>query len=115
MGRLSKGYLCLIFALEGGDIVPKEVTVEQAEIKVAGSRFIVTYIPTATSGCWYTIHDACEIWGAVAIDLNGEVVGWRNPPKEEFRKSIEEAIKKEFGLPEEGGDGDDKTTISPDS
>ncbi|MDD4986195.1 MAG: hypothetical protein PHQ43_10495 [Dehalococcoidales bacterium] len=55
--------------------MPKEVTVEQAEIEVAGSKFTVTYIPTATSGCWYTIHDACEIWGAVAIDLNGEVVG----------------------------------------
>ena len=96
--------------------MPKKVTVEQAEIEVAGSKFIVTYIPTATSGCWYTIHDACEIWGAVAIDLNGEVVGWRNPPKEEFKKLIEEAIKKEFGLPElEGGGENDKTTASSDS
>ena len=94
----------------------KEVTVEQAEIEVAGSKFIVTYIPTATSGCWYTIHDACEIWGAVAIDLNGEVVGWRNPPKEEFRQLIEDAIKKEFGLPElEGGEENDKTTARSDS
>ena len=96
--------------------MPKEVTVEQAEIEVAGSRFTVTHIPTATSGCWYTVHDACEIWGAVAIDLNGEVIGWRCPPKEEFRKPIEEAIKKEFGLPElEGGEENDKTTTSPDS
>jgi hypothetical protein len=96
--------------------VPKKVTVEQAEIEVAGSRFTVTCIPAAISGCWFTIHDACEIWGAVAIDLNGEVAGWRCPPKKEFRKPIEEAIKKEFGLPElEGGEGNDKTTTSPDS
>ncbi len=79
--------------------MPKEVTIKQAEIEVAGSRFIVTSIPTATSGCWYTIHDACEIWGAVAIDFNGEVIGWRCPPKEEFRNPIENAIKQEFGLP----------------
>jgi len=27
------------------------------------------------------VHDACEIWAAVAIDdFSGEVVGWRNPP-----------------------------------
>jgi len=55
--------------------MPKEVTVKQAEIEVAGARFTVTHIPTATSGCWFTIHDACEIWGAVAIDLNGQVIG----------------------------------------
>ena len=78
--------------------MPKEVTVEQAEIEVKGSRFTVTYIPTATSGCWYTIHDACEIWAAVAIDLNGGVIGWRCSPKEEFRNLIEKAIRKEFGL-----------------
>ena len=95
--------------------MPKEVAVLQTEIEVAGSRFTVTHIPTATSGCWYTIHDACEIWGAVAIDLDGEVIGWRSPPKEEFRKPIEEAIKKAFELPEKGGDGDDKTTTGPDS
>jgi hypothetical protein len=41
--------------------MPKEVTVLQAEIEVAGSRFTVTHIPTATSGGWYTIHDACEV------------------------------------------------------
>jgi hypothetical protein len=57
----------------------------------------VTHIPPATSGGWFTIHDAGEVWGAVAIDLNGEVSGWRNPPEEEFRQPIEEAIKKEFG------------------
>jgi hypothetical protein len=34
----------------------------------------------------------------VVIDLNGEVIDWRNPPEEEFCKPIEEAIKKEFGL-----------------
>ncbi len=94
--------------------MPKEVTVMQAEIEVAGSRFIVTNIPTATSGSWFTVHDACEIWGAVAMDLDGKVVGWRCPPKDEFRQRIEEAIKKAFELPE-GGNEHDKTTTSPDS
>jgi len=39
----------------------QEVTVLQAEIEVAGPLFTVTHIPTATSGGWYTIHDACEV------------------------------------------------------
>jgi len=79
----------------------KEVNVHQAEIEVAGHGYTVTHIPTATSGCWYTIHDAFEVWAAVAIELNGTVVGWRNPPDEKYRADIEEAIKKAFGIPEE--------------
>ncbi len=77
--------------------MPK-VELEQQEIEVGGQKFTVTYIPTATSGCWYTIHDAFEIWGAVAIELDGEVVGWRNPPRKELRKPIEEAIKRVFHI-----------------
>ena len=79
--------------------MPK-VTVRQEEIEVEGNHFTVTHIPTATSGSWFTVHDACEVWGAVAIDdLSGEVVGWRNPPDEEHRVPIEEAIKKAFDIP----------------
>jgi len=33
--------------------------------------------------------------------LDGTVVGWRNPPDEEHRAAIEEAIKKAFGIPGE--------------
>ena len=78
-----------------------EITVRQEEIQVGEHHFTVTHIPTATSGCWFTIHDACEIWVAVAIDLDGTIVGWRNPPKEEFRPQIEAAIKQAFGIPDE--------------
>ena len=79
--------------------MPRDVTVEQEEIVVSGNSFIVTRIPTATSGSWFTVHDACEIWGAVAIDdLSGEVIGWRNPPAK-LKKEIEEAIKKAFEIP----------------
>jgi len=78
-----------------------EITVRQEEIQVEGNHFTVTHIPTATSGCWFTIHDACEVWGAVAIDLDGTVIGWRNPPGAEIRAQIEEAIKKAFGIPGE--------------
>ena len=74
-----------------------EITVRQEEIEVKGNRLFVTHIPTATSGCWYTVHDLFEMWAAVAIDLDGTVVGWRNPPDEEHRAAIEEAIKKAFG------------------
>lgn len=77
-----------------------EIKVRQEEIEVAGHRFTVTHIPTATSGSWFTVHDACEVWGAVAIDdLDGTVIGWRNPPGEEVRAPMEEAIKKAFGIP----------------
>ena len=76
-----------------------EITVRQEEIEVADTRLTVTHIPTATSGSWYTVHDACEVWGAVAIDLNGEVLGWRNPPGEEVREQIEQAIMQAFGIP----------------
>jgi len=84
-----------------------ERTVRQEEIKVRGRSFIVTHIPTATSGSWFTIHDACEVWGAVAIDdLSGEVIGWRNPPADipntkpgTFQREIEKAIKAAFGVP----------------
>jgi hypothetical protein len=55
-------------------------------------------VPTATSGQWFTIQDPCEVWAAVAIDLNGEVVGWRNPPEERYRAGIEKAIKEAFEL-----------------
>lgn len=78
-----------------------EVTVRQEEIEVKGRHFTVTHIPTATSGSWFTVHDVCEVWGAVAIDdLSGEVIGWRNPP-DELQAEIEAAIKKAFGIPGE--------------
>lgn len=77
-----------------------EVTVRQETIQIGEVRFTVTHIPTATSGSWFTVHDACEVWGAVAIDdIDGTVVGWRNPPGEEIRPQIEKAIKKVFGIP----------------
>ena len=77
----------------------KEVVLHQAEIEALEHKYTVTHIPTATSGCWYVIHDAFEVWAAVAIDLNGEVVGWRNPPvKEDVKTAIEKAIKETFEL-----------------
>jgi len=78
-----------------------EITVRQEEIEVDGRKFFVTHIPTATSGCWYTVHDLFEMWAAVAIDLDGTIVGWRNPPDDAWRSKIEEAIKRAFGIPEE--------------
>ena len=77
----------------------KDVVVEQEGIEVNGSKFTVTRIPTATSGRWFVVHDAFEIWAAVAIDdFSGEIVGWRNPP-DKFRTEIESAIKKTFDIP----------------
>jgi len=75
-----------------------ETTLKQAEIDIEGQRFTVTAIPTATSGQWFTIHDACEVWAAVAIDLDGSVVSWRNPPEDRLRPQIEDAIKTAFDL-----------------
>jgi len=76
-----------------------QISVRQEEIEVMGRRFTVTHIPTATSGSWFTVHDACEVWGAVAIDdLSGEVIGWRNPP-DKLQAEIEQAIKTAFGIP----------------
>jgi len=80
--------------------VPKKVEVYQAEIRVQGREFTVTHIPTATSGCWYTVHDPFEVWAAVAIDLDGTVVGWRNPPDESFQPEIQKAIRVAFDIPE---------------
>lgn len=77
----------------------KKVEVDQAEIEVEGYQFTVTHIPTATSGMWFTIHDVFEVWAAVAIDLDGEVVGWRNEPEENWKEPLVEAIKTAFGLP----------------
>jgi len=76
-----------------------EITVRQEEIEAEGSHFTATQIPTATSGSWFTIHDICDVWAAVAIDLDGTVIGWRNPPDEKHLAAIEEAIKKAFGIP----------------
>ena len=73
--------------------MPKRIEVYQAEIKVQGKKLTVTHIPTATSGSWYTVHDPFEVWAAVAIDLDGTVVGWRNPPDESSRSEIEKAIR----------------------
>jgi len=80
--------------------MPKKVEVYQAEIKVQGQKFTVTHIPTATSGSWYTVHDLFEVWAAVAIDLDGTVVGWRNPPDKSSRPEIEKAIMKAFDISE---------------
>ena len=75
----------------------REVTMHQAEIEVEDKKFTVTHVPTATSGSWYTIQDPFEVWAAVAIDLDGTVVGWRNPPdREDFRIAVEKAIKEVF-------------------
>ena len=73
-----------------------EIKVRQEEIEVCGRKLFATHIPTATSGCWYVIPDICEVWGAVSIDVDDTVVGWRNPPAEKDRSEIEEAIKKAF-------------------
>lgn len=75
-----------------------EIKVQQEEIEIEGRHYFATYIPTATSGCWYTIHDLFEVWAAVAIDLDGTVVGWRNPPEEKYQAPIVEAIKKAFDI-----------------
>ena len=85
---------------KGGVLVPKKVEVYQAEIDVKGQKFTVTHIPTATSGSWYTVHDPFEVWAAVAIDLDGTVVGWRNPPDESSRPAIEKAVREAFDIPE---------------
>ena len=69
--------------------------IRQEKIQVAGQEFIVTAIPTATSGCWYTIHDAFEVWAAVAIDPDRTVIGWQNEPTR-YKAEIEAAIKKAF-------------------
>ncbi|MHA6711000.1 hypothetical protein [Dehalococcoides mccartyi] len=80
--------------------MPKDVVVEQEIIEVDGNKFTVTRIPTATSGSWFVVHDAFEIWAAVAIDdFSGDIVGWRNPPDEKHRSGIEMAIKQAFDIP----------------
>jgi hypothetical protein len=38
-----------------------QITVRQETIEIEGVRFTVTHIPTATSGSWFTVHDACEV------------------------------------------------------
>ena len=75
-----------------------ERTVRQEEIRVNDHTYTATHIPTATSGCWYVIHDAFEVWAAVAIDLDGTVAGWRNPPREDTIPGFEKAIIAAFGL-----------------
>ena len=91
--------------------MPKDVIVKQENIEVDGNRFIITRIPTATSGSWFVVHDACEIWAAVAIDdLSGEVIGWRNPPDESFRPEIEKAIREAFDIPEPITDASEEET-----
>ncbi len=75
-----------------------EISVRQEELEVDGRKYFATYIPTATSGCWYVIHDLFEMWAAVAIDLDGSIVGWRNPPEEKWKKPIEGAVIKAFGI-----------------
>ena len=78
----------------------KTIEVKQAEIEVKGSKYWVTHIPTATSGMWYTIHDLFEVWAAVAIDLDGSIVGWRNPPDEPWATEIAKDIRRAWELPE---------------
>ncbi len=79
--------------------MPKDVVVEQETIEVDGNKLTVTRIPTATSGSWFVVHDAFEIWAAVAIDdFSGDIVGWRNPPNK-FKADIEIAIKNAFDIP----------------
>ena len=80
--------------------MPKEVTVEQETIEVDGNKFTVTRIPIATSGSWFVVHDAFEIWAAVAMDdFSGDIIGWRSSPDEKHRQGIETAIKKAFDIP----------------
>ncbi len=80
--------------------MPKKVEVDQTDIVVKDHEYIVTHIPTATSAMWFTIQDVCEVWAAVAIDLDGTTVEWRNPPDEGWRLPIEQAIREAFDLPE---------------
>ncbi|MDP2729157.1 MAG: hypothetical protein Q8O55_01585 [Dehalococcoidales bacterium] len=81
--------------------MPKDVVLEQDIIETGGNKFTVTRIPTATtSGSWFVIHDAFEVWAAMAADdFSGKIIGWRCPPREEDRAEIENAIKKAFGIP----------------
>jgi len=100
MSRLTAQIYRATHARERRSKMAKRVELLQADIEVEGCRFTVTAIPTATSGSWYAVQDACEVWGAVAIDLDGTVLGWRSPPDEKYRPQLEEAIKKAFELPE---------------
>ena len=76
----------------------RKIEVDQADIVVNGQKYLVTHIPTATSGMWLIIQDVCEVWAAVAIDLDGTTVGWRNPPDEAWRLPIEKAIREALDL-----------------
>jgi len=73
--------------------------VTQKTIKINGKELTATHLPTATSGMWFIIHDACEIYGCVAIELDGTVVGWKHPPNK-HKKEIEQAIRQAWELPE---------------
>lgn len=78
----------------------KKVEANQADIVVNGHNYLVTHIPAATSGMWFTIQDICEVWAAVAIDLDGTTVGWRNQPDEAWGTEIIRAIRQAWDLPE---------------
>jgi len=67
-------------------------------ITIEGKDFRVIHIPTATSGMWFVIADACECYGLVAIDIDGTVIGWKNPPDQKGKPQLEEAIIKAFKL-----------------
>jgi predicted RNA-binding Zn-ribbon protein involved in translation (DUF1610 family) len=71
----------------------------QRQIRIADHEheYFVTHIPTLVSGAWFTIHDAFEVWAAVAMRPDGEVVGWRNVPADPIiREKLEKAIKTAF-------------------
>jgi hypothetical protein len=53
-----------------------------------------------TSGRWFVVHSAFEIWSAVAIDdFSSDTVGWQNPFEDNHRLGIEMAIKKDSAIP----------------
>ena len=86
----------------------------QRNVKLGAHDYFVTYLPTATSGLWFTIHDEphLEVWAAVAIEPDGEVVGWRNPlTNASDRAEMEMAIKAAFP---EYFDPEPETVLSPE-
>lgn len=53
-----------------------------------------------TSGRWFVVHSAFEIWFAVAIDdFSSDTVGLQNPFEDNHRLGIEMAMKTASAIP----------------
>jgi len=91
------------------------VTVRRRKFALGDETFLATEIMTGKPVTLIAVHDDCTVFSVVALNADGEVIGWSNPPESGHRRDAAERIKKAFapwGVKATGGQRDRRSSAA---